>query len=122
MKQDRLLKVGPALSASDVSAFESSIASQLSDAFKTHYLKFNRGIPTLDWFPMKDDWKPIWIHVPLPIAPRHHVPDSASGSAVQSVYASSAGKGGFPKSFVSFAIDPEDSLFCLNLADGSVRY
>ncbi|MDN7179300.1 SMI1/KNR4 family protein [Caballeronia sp. SEWSISQ10-4 2] len=122
MKQNEFSKCGHALSASDISAFEGSVAVQLPDAFKAHYLKFNGGMPTLDWFPMKDDWEPIWIHEFLPIAPRDRVPNSASGSTIQSVYASSAGKSGFSKSSVPFAIDPGGNLLCLSLADGSVHY
>ncbi|MBK1818599.1 SMI1/KNR4 family protein [Burkholderia orbicola] len=101
----------------DIERLESDLGVQLPEAMKDYYLKFNGGMPVLDWFPMEGDWEPIWIHEFLPIGTQ-----GASNSNVQSIYARVAGKGGYPRTFVPFAIDPGGNLFCVDTDSGAVHY
>ncbi|MDN7489332.1 SMI1/KNR4 family protein [Burkholderia sp. AU31652] len=117
MKQNEFSKCGPAIDRSGIEKLESDLGVQLPEAMKGHYLKFNGGMPVLDWFPMEDDWEPIWIHEFLPIGTQ-----DASKPNVQSIYARVAGQGGYPRTFVPFATDPGGNLFCIDTDSGAVHY
>jgi cell wall assembly regulator SMI1 len=117
MKQNQFSKCGPAIDRSDIEKLESDLGVQLPEAVKVHYLKFNGGMPALDWFPMTDDWEPIWIHEFLPIGTQ-----DADEPTIQSVYVRVTGKAGYPRSFVPFAVDPGANLFCVDIDGGAVHY
>ena len=110
-------KVGPAITRSEIDRLESDLSIRLPDEMPNHYLKFNGGMPKLDWFPMTDDWDAIWIHEFLPIATREQ-----DGASIQSVHARVAGKAGYPRSLIPFAIDPGGNLFSVDTDSGAVHY
>jgi cell wall assembly regulator SMI1 len=108
-------------SVQDFDEIEFSVNNRLPESFKSHYLKWNGGMPSMDWFPAQTDFEPIWIHEFLHIQGKQANP-SRDGSSVQSVYAVAMAKGLVPKNMLPFAIDPGGNFFCLDVADGSVSY
>jgi hypothetical protein len=107
-------------SEQDLDDIARSVGSSLPESFRSHYARWNGGMPSLDWFPAHTDFEPIWIHEFLQIQGKRA--DSASGSSIQSVYAMAVAKGLLPKSVLPFAIDPGGNFFCLDVTDGSVSY
>lgn len=115
--KNEFLKCGPVLNRSDIVACEKELGEKLPEPMVIHYLKFNGGMPTLDWFPMQDDWDPIWIHEFLPIG----IQDGTTPT-IQSVYVRIAGKVGYPREFIPFAVDPGGNLFCVDAVNGAIHY
>jgi len=110
-------KTGPAVTRSDTEKLECDLGIRLPDEMRNHYLRFNGGMPQLDWFPMTEDWDAIWIHEFLPIAT-----GEGEGATVQSVYARVAGKAGYPRSLIPFAIDPGGNILGVDAESGAVHY
>ncbi|WP_322047669.1 SMI1/KNR4 family protein [Paraburkholderia sp. J67] len=115
--QNEFVNCGPAIDRADIEKIERDFGFQLPEPMKAHYLKWNGGMPTLDWFPMEDDWEPIWVHEFLPVGTQEN-----DKPTIQSVYAQVAGKAGYPHTFVPFAVDPGGNLFCIDTATGVVHY
>ncbi|RDU95217.1 SMI1/KNR4 family protein [Trinickia dinghuensis] len=110
-------KCGPEITRSDIEKLEGDLGVLLPEAMQNHYLKFNGGMPTLDWFPMTDDWDAIWVHEFLPIATQ-----DGEKSTIQSIHAQVADKAGYPRSLIPFAVDPGGNLFSVDADSGAVHY
>jgi hypothetical protein len=117
MTQNDFSKCGPAIENVDIEQLERELGVSLPASMKALYLKYNGGMPTRDWFPMADEWEPIWIHEFLPIATT-----MIDRPTIRSMYFQVVGKAGYPQSFIPFAVDPGTNLFCLDSADGSIHY
>jgi cell wall assembly regulator SMI1 len=118
VSQNDFKKCGATINEADIERLEADLNVSLPESMKALYLKFNGGMPALDWFPMTDDWDPIWIHEFLPIATKN---DNGE-LTIQGVYSQVTNKAGYPPSFIPFAVDPGSNLFCIDLKDGSVHY
>ncbi|CAN7554142.1 SMI1/KNR4 family protein [Trinickia sp. LjRoot230] len=110
-------KCGQALTQTDIEKLESDLGTRLPEAMRDHYLRFNGGMPTLDWFPMTDDWDAIWVHEFLPVGTR-----AGQEPAIQSIYAQVAGRAGYPRSLIPFAVDPGGNIFSVDTDNGAVHY
>jgi cell wall assembly regulator SMI1 len=105
------------VSVFDLDSLEKSVGMRIPKEFRDHYLKFNGGMPSLDWFPAQPGWEPIWIHRFLPI--------EAAGSAkisIGSIYETMRQKNAIPENILPFALDPGGNFICLNLRDGTILY
>jgi hypothetical protein len=108
-------------SSQALSELERSIGVSLPTAFKSHYERWNGGMPSLDWFPANGGFEPIWIHEFLPI--ETSPPSLGEGQAtVQSVRTQVLSQQLMDGPVLPFAIDPGGNLFCLDASDGSVFY
>jgi len=106
------------LATDDLDVLENLIAAFLPADFKSHYLRWNGGMPSLDWFPAQPGWEPIWLSEFIPI----DTPDEKPSTSIGGIYMAMTKKNIIQKDALPFAIDPGNNFLCLDLKDGSVFY
>ncbi|HBZ95236.1 MULTISPECIES: SMI1/KNR4 family protein [unclassified Pseudomonas] len=97
-----------------LNSFEAKVGKKLPDEFRTHYLKYNGGVPDRTY------WVGAEIEEPLEVASFKPISDSPSN--LLSTYLSMRDKQVIPENLLPFANDWGGNYFCLNVDSGLVSY
>ncbi|MBJ2348996.1 MULTISPECIES: SMI1/KNR4 family protein [Pseudomonas] len=103
-----------AVTSMDLDRLESIIGKRLPAPFRSHYLKYNGGVPERTYWLGDDFDEPLEVAAFKPIA--------GSDSTVLSTYQLMLKKQLLPANLLPFANDWGGNFFCLNLDTEAVSY
>ncbi len=114
MAENTFRKTEKSISDVDLDAFESFLGSTLPADFRTHYLKYNGGVPARVWWDSLDEHAPCMVTEFKSINTGKH--------NIATFTQKLRDKGVLPPHFLPFAGGESGSCFCLDLQNGTVLH
>ena len=97
------------------------MSRKLPESFVAHYLKYNGGVPDLDWVPGIDDFYFFFVQEFYSIY-ANEISDDLKSGCLYEHYLKMVEMNVIESNLLPFAVDPGGDFYSLNLNDGSIYY
>ena len=121
MKRNRFTDTLKKIKKEDIVRLEELLSRKLPESFVAHYLKYNGGVPDLDWVPGKDDFEPTVVQEFYSIY-TSEISDDLKSDCLYEHYMKMIEMNVIESNLLPFAVDPGGNFYSLNLNDGSIFY
>lgn len=109
------------ITRSDIQLVEKSLNYTFPEAFVSHYLTYNGGVPSRAWWESKDDYAPSEIAFLKPFR-YNKLTNNAPKSLIDGSYWEMRRKNVIPENLLPFACDWGGNFFCLDKNDDRVVF
>lgn len=106
---------------SDIKSVEKVLGYTFPDAFVSHYLSFNGGVPTRAWWSCGDDFEPLEVAAFKPFK-YNKLNNNNPSTLIDGCYSEMVSKNVIPSNIIPFGNDWGGNFFCLNKDDNSVVF
>lgn len=121
MKRNKFTDTLKKIKAEDVAKLEGSLSKKLPESFIGHYLKYNGGVPDLDWVPGSGEFEPTIVQEFYSIY-ADGIPDDLKSDCLYEHYLKMVEMKVIERNLLPFAVDPGGNFYALNLDNGSIYY
>lgn len=106
---------------SDIKSVAKTLGYSFPEAFVSHYLSFNGGVPSRAWWACDDGCEPLEIAAFKPFK-YHKMTNDNPNSLIDGCYNEMIRKNVIPSNIIPFGNDWGGNFFCLNKDDDSVIF
>lgn len=121
MKKNRFSDTFEKIKKEDVEKIEERLSVKFPESFVNHYMRYNGGVPDLDWIPGVDNFEPTIVQEFYPMF-TDGISYDLKGECMLEHYFKMLEMNVIRKELLPFAVDPGGNFYALNLIDETIHY